>query len=114
MRIWIDPDRAAARNLTVDDVVAALASHNVQVAAGALGQPPQAHGASAYQLNVQALGRLSTPDQFANIIVKTDPQGRVTRISGRRARREWAPPTTPPTPTWIFVTTTARWSRRTP
>jgi hydrophobe/amphiphile efflux-1 (HAE1) family protein len=81
MRIWIDPDRAAARNLTVDDVVSALASHNVQVAAGALGQPPQAHGASAYQLNVQALGRLSTPDQFANIIVKTDPQGRVTRIS---------------------------------
>ncbi len=81
MRIWIDPDRAAARNLTVDDVVGALASHNVQIAAGALGLPPQAHGASAYQLNVEALGRLSTPEQFGDIIVKTDPQGRVTRVS---------------------------------
>ena len=40
MRIWIDPDKAAARNLTVDDVVAALRSHNVQVAAGSIGQPP--------------------------------------------------------------------------
>jgi HAE1 family hydrophobic/amphiphilic exporter-1 len=81
MRIWIDPDRAAARDLTVDDVVAALTSHNVQVAAGALGQPPQAHGSSAYQLNVETLGRLSTPDQFANIIIKTDAQGRVTRVA---------------------------------
>ena len=81
MRIWIDPDRAAARNLTVDDVVSALQSHNVQVAAGTLGQPPQQHGASAFQLNVEALGRLSTPDQFGNIIVKSDTQGRVTRVS---------------------------------
>ncbi|MDR3510956.1 MAG: multidrug efflux RND transporter permease subunit [Caulobacteraceae bacterium] len=81
MRIWIDPDRAAARDLTVEDVVNALSSHNVQVAAGTLGQPPQQHGASAYQLNIEALGRLSTPDEFGNIIVKTDSQGRVTRVS---------------------------------
>jgi len=81
MRIWIDPDRAAARNLTVDDILAALRSHNIQVAAGAIGQPPQRNGASAFQLNVEALGRLSTPQQFGEIIIKTDAQGRPTRIS---------------------------------
>ncbi len=80
MRIWIDPDRAAARNLTVEDIVAALKGQNVQVAAGTIGQPPDASVASAYQLNVQALGRLSTVQQFTDIIVKTDAQGRVTRI----------------------------------
>ena len=81
MRIWIDPDRAAARGLTASDIVAALQSHNVQVAAGAIGLPPQSSGASAYQLNIQALGRLSTPDQFADIIVKRDAMGRLTRIN---------------------------------
>jgi hydrophobe/amphiphile efflux-1 (HAE1) family protein len=81
MRIWIDPDRAAARGLTTDDIVAALRSHNIQVAAGAIGQPPQAAAAAAFQLNVEALGRLSTTQQFADIIVKTDPQGRATRVS---------------------------------
>jgi len=81
MRIWIDPDRAAARGLTVDDITGALSSHNVQVAAGAIGQPPQASGGSAYQYNVEALGRLTTPQQFGDIIVKTDNQGRVTRVS---------------------------------
>ncbi|MEO8927265.1 MAG: efflux RND transporter permease subunit, partial [Caulobacteraceae bacterium] len=81
MRIWIDPDRAAARNLTVDDIVAALRGQNVQVAAGAIGQAPQAIAPNAFQLNVEALGRLSTPQQFADIIVKSDAQGRVTRIA---------------------------------
>ena len=81
MRIWIDPDRAAARGLTVDDIVTALRSHNVQVAAGAIGQPPQSAGGSAYQLDIQTLGRLSTPDQFSDIVLKSDAQGRLTRIS---------------------------------
>ncbi len=82
MRIWIDPDRAAARDLTVDDITAALASHNVQVAAGSLGAPPFPPGVNtAYQLNVQALGRLSTPRQFADIIIKRDSDGRLTRVS---------------------------------
>ncbi|MDQ2861178.1 MAG: efflux RND transporter permease subunit [Pseudomonadota bacterium] len=80
MRIWIDPDLAAARGLTVDDIVAALRGQNVQVAAGAIGQAPQGAGANAHQLNVEALGRLTTPAQFADIIVKSDAQGRVTRI----------------------------------
>jgi hydrophobe/amphiphile efflux-1 (HAE1) family protein len=81
MRIWIDPDRAAAHNLTVEDITAALGSHNVQVASGAVGQPPFAPGHSAFQLNVETLGRLSTPKQFGDIIVKTDSTGRPTRIS---------------------------------
>jgi multidrug efflux pump subunit AcrB len=81
MRIWIDPDKAAARNLTVDDVVNALRTHNVQVAAGNLGAPPFGGGVPAYQLNIQTLGRLSTPEQFGDIIVKTDAQGRMTRVS---------------------------------
>jgi hydrophobe/amphiphile efflux-1 (HAE1) family protein len=81
MRIWIDPDRAAARGLMASDITSALASHNVQVAAGAVGAPPFAAGGTAYQLDVQALGRLSTPQQFADIIVKRDTDGRITRIS---------------------------------
>ncbi len=82
MRVWIDPDRAASRGLTVDDITSAIASHNVQVAAGAVGAPPFAGaGSTAYQLNVQALGRLTTPRQFADIIVKTDANGRLTRVS---------------------------------
>jgi HAE1 family hydrophobic/amphiphilic exporter-1 len=80
MRIWIDPDRAAERNLTVDDIVAALKAQNVQIAAGAMGEAPDASINSAYQLNVEALGRLTTTRQFSDIVVKTDPQGRVTRI----------------------------------
>ena len=80
MRIWIDPDRAAARNLTVDDVTTALQQQNVQVAAGTLNAPPFGKGGFGFQLNVQALGRLTTPDQFGDIVIKTDPQGRLTRV----------------------------------
>ena len=81
MRIWIDPDLAAARQLTVDDIVTALKAQNVQVAAGAIGLPPQSTSSSAWQLNVQALGRLTTPQQFGDIVVKSDAQGRLTRVS---------------------------------
>ncbi len=79
MRIWLDPDKAASRGLTADDVVAALRAQNVQVSAGVLNQPPIApHG--AFQLNVQTLGRLHTPEEFGDILIKSDAQGRVTRI----------------------------------
>lgn len=80
MRVWIDPAKAAERNLTGSDIVAALQSQNVQAAAGAIGQPPFATNASAFQLPVQVQGRLSDPDEFANIVIKTDAEGRVTRI----------------------------------
>ncbi|HTI79165.1 MAG TPA: multidrug efflux RND transporter permease subunit, partial [Acetobacteraceae bacterium] len=79
MRIWLDPDKVAAYNLNADEVLAALRAQNVQVSAGILNQPPVA-GTPAYQLNVQTLGRLTTPDQFADIVLKNDGQGRVTRL----------------------------------
>jgi hydrophobe/amphiphile efflux-1 (HAE1) family protein len=79
MRIWLDPDKIAARRLTAGDVVAALRAQNVQVASGILNQPPMP-SPGAFQLNVETLGRLVDPRQFANIIVRTEPGGRVTRI----------------------------------
>src|SRR5271156_5701618 len=79
MRIWLDPDRAAAYDLNASDVLSALRAQNLQVSAGILNQPPT-RGDEAYQINVEALGRLSTPEQFANIIVKSDSGGRVTRV----------------------------------
>src|SRR6478752_1975738 len=79
MRIWLDPDKVAAHNLNASEVLAALRAQNVQVSAGVLNQPPvPSH--EAYQLNVQTLGRLSTPEQFADIVLKSDAQGRVTRL----------------------------------
>src|ERR1700756_1649375 len=80
MRIWLDPDKVAAHNLNAGEVLAALRAQNVQVSAGVLNQPPvPSH--EAYQLNVQTLGRLSTPEQFVNIVLKSDAEGRVTRLS---------------------------------
>src|SRR3984893_690367 len=79
MRIWLDPDKAAAYNLNAGEVLSALRAQTLQVSAGVLNQPP-APGNEAYQINVEALGRLSTPEQFADIIVKSDSRGRVTRI----------------------------------
>src|SRR4030088_1180317 len=79
MRIWLDPDKVAAHNLSASEVLAALRAQNVQVSAGVLNQPPvPSH--EAYQLNVQTLGRLSTPQQFGEIVLKSDAQGRVTRV----------------------------------
>ena len=79
MRIWLDPDKIAAYRLTAGEVLAALRAQNVQVSAGILNQPPvPSH--EAFQLNVQTLGRLSTPEQFDNVVVKNDGNGRVTRL----------------------------------
>ena len=80
MRIWIDPDLAAARNLTVDEITSAVRGQNAQVAAGSVGQPPFNEGGTAFQLNIQTEGRLTTPEQFGQIIVKRDADGRLTRL----------------------------------
>ena len=80
MRIWIDPDRAAARGLTGPDIVQALRAQNVQAAAGSIGQPPFDTNAAAFQLPVQVQGRLTDPEQFADVVIKTDAEGRVTRV----------------------------------
>ena len=80
MRVWIDPTRAAALNLTAGEIVAALRAQNVQVAAGSLGQPPYASG-NAYQLNVETQGRLVDPQQFADVVIRTDADGRQVRVA---------------------------------
>jgi hydrophobe/amphiphile efflux-1 (HAE1) family protein len=80
MRIWLDPAKVQARSLTASDVLAALRAANVQVAAGAVNQPP-ARSPSGFEVAVQTLGRLSSPEQFSDIVVATDDDGRVTRIS---------------------------------
>ena len=79
MRIWLDPDKVASRNLTAGDVVRAIREQNVQVAAGVLGAQPAPAG-TEYQLNVNTSGRLVTEDQFADIIIKTDADGAVTHL----------------------------------
>ena len=79
MRIWIDPGRLKARDLTTDEVIAALREQNVQVAAGAIGQPPNPAGLN-FQYTITTLGRLETVEQFANIIVKTGTAGEIVRI----------------------------------
>src|SRR5258706_1571357 len=80
MRIWLDPDKVAAHNMNASEVLNALRAQNVQVSAGVLNQPPVA-SKQAYQINVQTLGRLSKPEQFAAIVLKSDSEGRVTRLS---------------------------------
>src|SRR6202795_4538950 len=77
MRIWLDPAKIQSRGLTADDVVTALRGANVQVAGGAINQPP-ATSPGAFQIAVQTLGRLKDPKQFEDIVVATDADGRVT------------------------------------
>jgi len=74
MRIWLDPDKIAARNLTASDVVSAIREQNVQIAAGAVGQPP-VNLPVPFELQVNAKGRLVSPEEFGQIIVKTGPNG---------------------------------------
>ncbi|MDR5763250.1 multidrug efflux RND transporter permease subunit [Caballeronia sp. LZ035] len=79
MRIWLDPDKIASRDLTSADVLAALRAQNIQVSAGVLNQPPIVRD-NAFQINVETLGRLSSPQQFSDIVIKSDDKGRVTRV----------------------------------
>ena len=79
MRLWVDPDRLAARGLTAGDVVQALREQNVQVAAGSLGQAPAPSG-QMYQLSVRALGRLTEASEFENIILKSGRDGSLVRL----------------------------------
>jgi HAE1 family hydrophobic/amphiphilic exporter-1 len=79
MRIWLDPRKLKARDLTTQDVVAAIREQNVQVAAGIVGQPPAPKG-QAFQYTVTTLGRLTDVEQFEKIIVKTGEDGRRIRV----------------------------------
>ncbi len=79
MRLWIDPERLAARRLTANDVVGALREQNVQVAAGSLGQSPAPAG-QMYQISVRAVGRLREASEFDDIIVKSGADGSLVRL----------------------------------
>jgi HAE1 family hydrophobic/amphiphilic exporter-1 len=80
MRLWLDPDRLAARGLTAGDVTSALREQNVQVAAGSLGQAPAPSG-QMYTLSVRAVGRLTEAAEFNNIILKSGRDGSLVRLS---------------------------------
>lgn len=79
MRVWLDPDRLAHLALTPADVTRAMRAQNVQVASGVIGQPPMDQ-AGDFELIVSTLGRLSDPEQFSQLIVRTGEDGRVVRL----------------------------------
>ncbi|MCE8016574.1 efflux RND transporter permease subunit [Halomonas sp. MCCC 1A17488] len=80
MRVWIDPDRAAARGLTAGDIIAAIREQNVQVSAGQLGAPPTPT-ASDFLVSINAQGRLTTEEEFGDIVVKAGADGQITYLS---------------------------------
>lgn len=79
LRVWLDPNKTASRNLTATDVVTAIREQNRQVAAGALGAPP-APTATSFQLSVNTQGRLVTEEEFENIIIRSGEDGEITRL----------------------------------
>ena len=86
MRIWLDPDKLNKFTLTPSDVSSAVKAQNMQVSAGQIGGRPSAEGA---QLNatITAQSQLQTPEQFRNIILKTQQDGSIVRLAHRRRRR---------------------------
>jgi hydrophobe/amphiphile efflux-1 (HAE1) family protein len=78
MRVWLDPQKLAARNLTSGDVIDAIREQNVQVAAGQIGAPPAQD--SQFQLAINAMGRLTDEQQFRDIIIKTGAEGEVVHL----------------------------------
>ncbi len=79
MRVWLDPAKVASRGLTATEVVQALRAANLQVAAGAINQPP-AKSDAAFTLSVKTLGRLASPEQFENIVIRAEPGGQFIRV----------------------------------
>jgi multidrug efflux pump len=91
MRVWLDPDKLAARDLTASDVINAVREQNRQVAAGRLGQPPVPQSEVVeFQLPINTAGRLTTEEQFENIVLKTSEDGGVVHLKdvARDTRRE--------------------------
>jgi len=79
LRVWLDPNKTASRNLTATDVVNAIREQNRQVAAGSLGSPP-APNATSFQMSVNTQGRLVTEDEFENIVIRAGADGEITRL----------------------------------
>jgi len=86
MRVWVQTDRLTGLNLTTDDIVRAIQSQNAQAAVGRIGARPISDD-QQFQLNIQTKGRLSSPEEFARIILRTNPDGSVLRL-GDVARME--------------------------
>lgn len=80
MRIWLDPQKVAEHGLAASDITNAIAQQNVQAAAGTIGASPSLEGVDL-QLNVNARGRLQTPEEFGAIVVKTGENGEITRLA---------------------------------
>ncbi|MFI8746785.1 efflux RND transporter permease subunit [Pseudomonas sp. NPDC077186] len=79
LRVWLDPNQVASRNLTATDVVNAIREQNRQVAAGSLGAPPSDAG-NSFQLSINTQGRLVDEEEFENIIVRAGEDGEITRL----------------------------------
>ncbi len=79
MRVWLNPQKVAERGLSATDIVNAVREQNIQVAAGIIGASPIANNIQ-FELPVNAQGRLSTPQEFDEIIIKTDARGAVTHL----------------------------------
>jgi hydrophobe/amphiphile efflux-1 (HAE1) family protein len=79
MRVWLDPQKVAARGLSAGDILRAIREQNVQVAAGVVGAPPMPEKVE-YQLTVNARGRLVDEEEFGDIIIKSDADGQLTRL----------------------------------
>jgi multidrug efflux pump len=79
MRVWLDPEKIAARGIAASEVIAAIREQNVQVAAGVIGTSPSPKGTDL-QLNINTQGRLQSEEEFGDIIIKTAPDGAVTRL----------------------------------
>ncbi|MCC7530012.1 MAG: multidrug efflux RND transporter permease subunit [Candidatus Melainabacteria bacterium] len=80
MRIWLDPSQLNNRKITTSDVVRALSDQNVQVASGSIGKAPFPAG-QEFEINTRVVGRLRTPEEFSNIVIKSGPHGSVVKIS---------------------------------
>ncbi|WP_203323514.1 efflux RND transporter permease subunit [Pseudoxanthomonas beigongshangi] len=80
MRIWLDPDKVAARGLTASDVLRSVREQNVQVSAGQLGAEPMPNG-SDFLLPINAKGRLESAEEFGDIVLKSGNEGEIVRLS---------------------------------
>jgi hydrophobic/amphiphilic exporter-1 (mainly G- bacteria), HAE1 family len=80
MRLWLDPNRLASRGLTAQDVANALNEQNLQLGIGRIGQSPATDG-QMYQIDLQAVGRLREPQEFNNLILRSDPDGTLVKLS---------------------------------
>jgi multidrug efflux pump len=79
MRVWLDPQKLAARSLTAGDVVQALREQNVQVAAGQVGAPPSP-GQASFQIAINTQGRLTTEEEFRDVVVRSGPNGQISHL----------------------------------